>query len=315
MLYHTTVCVLEMCEMGCLPFGWQRISRRKNERAADMKSENWADKYGDSALIAGGSEGIGLAFAMRLARQGVRPILVARNKDNLATAAEKITNETGVEVETHSLDLTVSDLDSRVDEIINGREIGTLIYNAGAVHGAGLFLDKPLDHALGLIRLNCIGPVTLVHKLGHAMRRKKRGAVILVSSMSGLCGSGYIAAYASSKSYEITFAESIWLEFKADGVDTLGLIAGSTRTPSMERAGLKFSPDAEGKSDSMDIRPMDPDDVASEGLSALGTFPTHVAGESNRQSVAWLRSAPRTETIDVMTRAGGNMFGLPPLSD
>lgn len=147
----------------------------------------------------------------------------------------------------------------------------------------------------------------------HAMRAKRRGAIILVSSMSGLAGAGYIAGYSASKAYEIAFAESLWAELGTDGIDVLGLIAGSTRTPSMERAGLKFAPDKGSGSDSLDIVTMDPQDVADEAFAALGNTPIHVAGEANRASVAWIRKAPRSEVVSTMSAAGANMFGLPPL--
>ncbi len=279
-----------------------------------MTGSNWAERYGEWAFIAGGSEGIGRAFALRLAQQGVNLVLIARKKAALDETAEELRQAFGVQVETHSVDLTADDLADRLDVIVAGRDFGTLIYNAGAVHGASLLLDQPIERALNLIRLNCIGPVTLVHKLAPAMRAQHKGAIILVSSMSGLAGGGYVAAYAASKAYEISFAESMWAELGAEGVDVLGLIAGSTRTPSMERAGLKFAPDKGSGSDSLDIVAMDPQDVAGEALAALGKTPIHVPGEANRASVTWLRQAPRDEVISTMSAASANMFGLPPLT-
>ena len=284
------------------------------EKDRYMTAENWTQRYGEWAFIAGGSEGIGRSFARRLAQQGVNLVLIARKKDALDDTAEEIRQEYSVQVETHSLDLTTEDLADRLDAITAGREFGTLIYNAGAVHGASLFLDQPIERALNLIRLNCIGPVTLVHKLAPAMRAKRKGAVILVSSMSGLAGGGYIATYSASKAYEIAFTESMWAELGNDGVDILGLIAGSTRTPSMERAGLKYSPDKGTGSDSLDIIAMDPQDVADEAFAALGKTPIHVPGEANRASVEWLRQAPREDAISTMTSASANMFGLPALT-
>ena len=278
-----------------------------------MTVANWAERYGEWAFIAGGSEGIGRAFAQRLAQKGVNLVLIARKKTALEETAEELRRAFAIKVETHALDLTSNDLADRLDTIIAGRTFGMLVYNAGAVHGAGLFLDQPIERALNLIRLNCVGPVTLIHKLAPAMRAKRQGAIILVSSMSGLAGGGYIAAYSASKAYEIALAESMWAELGADNVDVLGLIAGSTRTPSMERAGLKFAPDKGSGSDNLDIAAMDPQVVADEALAALGNTPIHVAGDANRASVEWIRQAPRAEVVSTMSAAGANMFGLPPL--
>ena len=50
-------------------------------------------------------------------------------------------------------------------------EIGMVVYNAGAVHGAGLLIERPVDDALQLIDLNCRGPVLLAHHFGGRWRR------------------------------------------------------------------------------------------------------------------------------------------------
>lgn len=279
-----------------------------------MSMNDWAARYGRWALIAGGSEGIGRAFADRLAAAGVNLILLARNPEPLREARTEIHAKTGVTVETYALDLTADDLAARLDDIISDREIGTLIYNAGAVHGAGLLLDAPVEKALHLIRLNCVGPVVFTHALATAMRERGRGAIILVSSMSGLAGGGYVAAYAASKAYETTLAESLWIELGSEGIDVLGLIAGATMTPSMARSGLRFSEGDGAATESLDIVPMDPVDVVDEALAALGHGPVHVAGERNRAGAEWIRSSARAEIVTTMSAAGASMYGLPRLA-
>lgn len=278
-----------------------------------MSENDWTSRYGKWALIAGGSEGIGRAFADRLAAAGVNLILLARNLAPLQQATAEIRAKTGVIVEAHALDLTTADLSTHLDDIIGDREIGMLIYNAGAVHGAGLLLDGPVEKALHLIRLNCVGPVVFIHKLAAAMRQRGRGAVILVSSMSSLAGGGYIAAYAASKAYETTLAESLWIELGAEGIDVLGLIAGATMTPSMERSGVMFSAGEAVPAENLDIVPMDPRDVADEALVALGNGPIHVAGTKNRAAAEWIRSGARADVVTTMSAAGARMYGLPPL--
>lgn len=276
-----------------------------------MTDSTFAHKYGPWAFIAGGSEGIGRSFAVELARQGVNLILVARSAGPLEEAASAIRGSHAVEVQTAVLDLTGADLDEQVDALCAGKDIGMLIYNAGAVHGAGFFLDQPLARALTLIRLNCIGPVTLVHKLGGAMKRRGRGGIILMSSMSGLAGGGFVAAYGATKSFDITFAEALWFELGTVGVDVLGLIAGATHTPSMVRSGARFGVPAEQSAGEPNTAPMEPDDVAREALAQLGKTPVWVAGEKNREAAKWLRSAPREELVPSMTAAAARIFGMP----
>ncbi|HEB90663.1 MAG TPA: SDR family NAD(P)-dependent oxidoreductase, partial [Deltaproteobacteria bacterium] len=140
----------------------------------------YAERYGPWALIAGGSEGIGLSFARRLAARGIHLVLLARRRKPLEEAASLLREEYGVEVRVHAVDLSARDLDRLLDDILHGLEIGLLIYNAGATHGAGLFLDAPLDAARRLVDLNCHGPLVLCHRLGRSMRERGRGGIILL---------------------------------------------------------------------------------------------------------------------------------------
>ena len=94
-----------------------------------------AENYGPWAVIAGGSEGIGLCFARQLAAAGIHLVLLARRSEPLAEAHRELTGQFPVEVRTHALDLTAEDLDRRLEEICGSLEVGLLVYNAGAMHG------------------------------------------------------------------------------------------------------------------------------------------------------------------------------------
>ena len=179
------------------------------------ENERFARKYGPWALVAGGSEGIGRSYALQLASRGLNLILVARRQQPLDATAREILEHFDVQVSTHSADLTTLDPEHGLDEIVDGREVGLLVYNAGATHGAGFLIDNPLRNALGLVRLNCMGPLILVHSLGSRMRDRGRGGIILMSSMSALGGGGYVAAYAATKAFDRALAEALWWEFGA----------------------------------------------------------------------------------------------------
>ncbi len=262
------------------------------------------ERYGPWALVAGGSEGIGRSFAEQLAAQGIHLVLTARRSDVLERTAAEIRARFGVEVSAHAFDLTAADLAAKLEEAVAGREIGLLVYNAGATHGADLFLDRPVEHALALVRLDCVAPLVLTHRLAPPMQQRGRGGMILVSSMSGLVGGGYIAAYSAAKAFEIALAEALWFELGAAPIDVLCLVAGATRTPAMANSGAALG--AGG------IEAMEADDVAREGLAQLGKGPVWVAGERNRQLAEGLRSAPREAVIRAMSAASAQIFGKLP---
>ncbi len=263
-------------------------------------SSSRLQNYGPWALIAGGSEGIGLAFARELAAAGINLLLLARREEPLQLAREQLRAEHPVQVSCAAVDLTAAGLEQQLAELTEGLDIGLLVYNAGATHGAGLFHDQALDAARRLVELNCHGPVTLCHALGGPMRARGRGGIILVSSMSGLTGGGYVATYCASKAFDIILAESLWAELKPFGVDVLGLVAGATDTPAMARSGVAIGEAA-----------MRPEQVAREALEALPAGPLHVAGADNRAFASLLRGEDRARSIAMMSQGAAGMYGKP----
>lgn len=247
-------------------------------------------RYGPWALVAGGSEGIGAAFARILAGRGIALILVARRSDVLEPFAAELRATYGVEVLTAALDLGQADLGSAVDRVIGDREIGLLVYNA-ATSVIGPFLDHPVERHLQVIDVNCRGPLLLSHHLGRQMRARGRGGIILMTSLAAGQGSPYIASYAASKAFDLVLAEGLWLELARHGVDVLACRAGATRTPAYERSG----PDFKGPI-------MEPGKVAEEALEALGRRPSMVSGRFNRFA-AFLMGRVLTR------RAAVRMFG------
>lgn len=259
-------------------------------------------KYGPWALIAGASDGIGEAFARQLAEQGFNLLLLARRAEPLGALAADLVEEHGVLVQGVTIDLTTEGLLDNLRQLTDELEIGLLIYNAGAVHGASHFHDQSLDHTLGLIALNCTGPATLCHHYGGRMRERGRGGIILLSSMAALSGGSYTAAYNATKSFDLILAESLWHELAPRGVDAMCLMAGATLTPSMLSSKDSFAeyPNV-----------MDPADVAREGLQHLGQGPVWVAGSHNREAAKMLWPIPRTMAINGFSEAAASLYELP----
>lgn len=281
------------------------MSDRGSSSSAPSSHNSNADlreRYGPWALIAGASDGIGECFARRLAAAGIHIILLARRESVLKDVAASIREEYGVETRILVADLTGDDLDARVEKGIAGLEIGLLVYNAGAVHGAKAFHDQPVDHALGLVHLNCRGPVLLTHRLGQGMRERGRGGILLLTSMAALSGSAYTTTYAATKSFDLILAEGLWHELAPHGVDAMAVVAGATKTPSM----LNSQPGFENYEGIMEA-----DDVAAGALRHLGNGPVWVAGEGNRAAAQGLMPIPRIAAINGMSQATSGLYDLP----
>jgi hypothetical protein len=271
--------------------------------------DDFRQQYGDWALIAGASEGIGRSFAEKLAAKGMNLILLSRREDVLNGVKATLEEAYKIQVIVKEVDLTAHDLEAQLALIAKEQDVGLVVYNAGAVHGASTFMDDSTEKLLALIRLNCNGPVLTVKQFAQQMLAKKRGGIILLSSMSALSGGAYIATYAATKAFDLILAESLWDEMRMQNVHVLGLVAGATVTPAMLNSGVVFSQDVQGQEK---ITPMTPDAVATEALEQLGKKPVHVAGSNNLEAASGLRSASdRAETIQYMGMAAAGLYGKP----
>jgi len=236
-----------------------------------------AARYGPWAVVAGGSEGVGRAFATQLADAGLNLVLIARKPVALEETAE-LCRARGVQVRPLALDLTAPDSVARVIDEVEDVEVGLLVYNAGANTHSEEFLDGDLAEFQRVIDLNITTPLALVHHFGRPMRDRGRGGILMVGSKASSVGSVRHTVYGGVKAFGKTFAEGLWVELRESGVDVLELILGVTRTPAMERVGLKL--DVPG------FEAADPEDVAREGLAHLGDGPVRLAGEENQRSRA-----------------------------
>jgi short-subunit dehydrogenase len=248
--------------------------------------------YGPWAVIAGGSEGVGSAFADSLAQAGINVVLIARKSDPLEETANKVRAH-GVQVRTLSLDLLLPDAVAQIRQVTDDLEIGLLIFNAGANSYGHEFVTSELDKVQGVIDLNITRQLELAQHFGAKMKERGRGGIMLLGSLAGYLGSEQQSIYGAAKAFSRVFAEGLWLELKPFGVHVVELVLGVTRTPAMERAGLRF--------DIPGLNVAEAEDVAREGLDHLADGPVWIAGGNYR--AAQQRSGfPR----DVMVQAAAD---------
>jgi short-subunit dehydrogenase len=195
----------------------------------------FAARYGPWALIAGASQGVGREFARRVAAKGVHCVLIARREGPLAELAGRIRNESGVECLTASVDLSAPDALDRVLSVVDGREIGLFVANAGADPDPSHFLDRKIETWIDLVNLNVLTTMRACHHFGGLMRERRRGGLLLVGSGACYGGTDSVAAYSGSKAFDLCFGESLWVELRSHGVDVLALVLGITDTPQLRR--------------------------------------------------------------------------------
>lgn len=248
--------------------------------------------YGPWAVIAGGSEGVGSAFADSLAQAGINVVLIARKSDPLEETANKVRAH-GVQVRTLSLDLLLPDAVAQIRQVTDDLEIGLLIFNAGANSYGHEFVTSELDKVQGVIDLNITRQLELAQHFGAKMKERGRGGIMLLGSLAGYLGSEQQSIYGAAKAFSRVFAEGLWLELKPFGVHVVELVLGVTRTPAMERAGLQF--------DIPGLNVAEAEDVAREGLDHLADGPVWIAG-GNYKAAQQRSGFPR----DVMVQAAAD---------
>ncbi|WP_436740120.1 SDR family NAD(P)-dependent oxidoreductase [Streptomyces sp. BBFR102] len=227
------------------------------------------DVYGPWAVVAGGSEGVGASFAHQLADAGINLVLIARKAGPLEETAAAVRAK-GVEVRVLQLDLLDPGALKTIRTVTDGLDVGLLIFNAGANTYGHEFVGGELDRVQGVIDLNITAQLALAHHFGAPMKERGRGGILLVGSLAGYMGQARLSVYSAVKAFSRVFAEGLWLELAPYHVHVLELVLGVTRTPAMERAGLRM--DLPG----LDVA--DPDEVAREGLEHLADGPLRVAG-------------------------------------
>lgn len=256
-------------------------------------TDDFAQKYGPWAVIAGASEGVGASLADELARRGVNLVLIARNGALLEELSARIRGQYGVEARPLVQDLTSPDVGARVAEATNLLDVGLLIYNAGAANRTTEFLDDSFEDSLQQIKLACIGPVALARHFAPAMRERGRGGIVLVGSLACLAGSSLLAVYSAVKAFNVNLAEGLWAELQPHGVDVCCMPLGMTWTEALERMGYAYDPETV----------MLAEDVAREIIENIGSGPTYPVGERNRTMASMVWTADRRTLVELMSAA------------
>jgi short-subunit dehydrogenase len=233
-------------------------------------------RYGEWALINGGTSGIGAALARQLAEAGLNLVLVARQQKALAFHAARLSSDYQVQVRVVSADLTQPEGLTQVLESVADLEIGMLIPCA-AIETQGVFVKGDAQRQRDLVQMNVITPMELARTLGKPMAERGRGAILFVSSLSGWMPQPWMAGYGASKSYVSALAAGMHFEMKRSGVDVSVLSPGPTDTPMAKATGIDFA--------AMGMTVMPPEAVAACGLNALGHRLDAIPGWKNRMMV------------------------------
>lgn len=190
-----------------------------------------------SALVTGGSRGIGAEVARRLAQEGFQLTIAARNQDVLDETAARLREETGVEV--NPVVAQMNDLD-QVRALVQAHAdrfdgLHALVLSAGT-GTAGAVADMPVKTYERMLDVNFRAPITLIQAALPLLRKSaqddpRRGAkIIALASITGVAGEAGLAAYGATKAALISLCETVSLEESGNGVSATAISPGYVDT-------------------------------------------------------------------------------------
>jgi short-subunit dehydrogenase len=248
-----------------------------------------------TALVTGGSGGIGLEIAKVLARREFDLVLVARNRDALEAAAGQIEGKNSVRVHVFAADLRRREAPEAISDFLRNENIPieVLVNNAGFGLG-GEFAETELTRELEMIQVNIAALTHLTKLFLPAMIKRRSGRILNVASTAAFQPGPLMAVYYATKAYVLSFSQALAEELRNAGVTVTALCPGPTRTDFAAEAQVGNSRlfTAFGIADAAD--------VAEYGVSAmLHGRRVAIPGLKNKIVAQANRFAPRALTAKV----------------
>ena len=190
------------------------------------------------AVVTGAGRGIGRAIALALSARGLDVALLGRESAGLDQVATEIKAQGR-----RALALPCNVASSADTEVAAYRVLDALgvplvvVNNAGVVHRATVedTTEDAWDHVLDV---NLKGPFLVTRAFLPAMRRKREGRFVQISSISGTLGTPRLSAYCASKWGVIGFTKSLAEELRGSGMQALTVVPGSVDTAMLEGSGF-----------------------------------------------------------------------------
>jgi short-subunit dehydrogenase len=175
-----------------------------------------------------------------------------------------------------------------------------LVNNAG--FGSMGYFDKLNPaHEVEMIKLNVAAVVDLTYRFLLPMRERKQGTIINVASTAGFQPVPFMATYAATKAFVLTFSEALWEENRPFGVHVMALCPGVTETNFFEAAKMDRPPMRGSQS---------PEEVVETAIRGLKRKKSVIiSGWPNRFTVFAERFFPRSVVLKITGKVLRGRFG------
>jgi NAD(P)-dependent dehydrogenase (short-subunit alcohol dehydrogenase family) len=194
---------------------------------------------GRTVLITGGSRGLGLVLARELAQAGARLSICARDPQEVERARADLAGR-GAEVLAFPCDVTDK---AQAQEWVRLSEerfggVDVLVNNAGVIQVAPVEVMTLADYEEAM-RVHFWAPLYTTLAVLPAMRRRREGRIVNVSSIGGKIGVPHLVPYSASKFALVGLSEGLRAELQKDGIVVTTVCPGLMRTGSPRNAIFK----------------------------------------------------------------------------
>lgn len=256
---------------------------------------NLREKYGEWGVVLGATEGVGKAFCEKLAMEGMSIVMIGRREEKLKQLGADLKRQYGVDYKVVRADLSESDSTDKIFAATDGLDIGFMTYVA-CLHSFGKIQDTPWEMHEAMLNVNVISFMKCFYHYMKIFSAQDRGAVINISSMTGISSSPWNGQYGAGKAYILKMTEAVACEVEKTNVDVEVITLGTTLTPSL----LSNLPGGPAGEQVMKVA-MTPEAVVEEAFSKLGKEFSVIAGERNKASVHdWKANHTEDEYIRYM---------------
>lgn len=260
---------------------------------------NLREKYGEWGIVLGATEGVGKAFCEKLAQGGMNVVMVGRREEKLKELGESIKQTYGVDYKVVKADFSTPNATDAIFAATEGLDMGFMSYVA-CLHSFGKIQDTPWEKHEAMINVNVVTFMKCFYHYMKIFAAQDRGAVINVSSMTGISSSPWNGQYGAGKAFILKMTEAVACEVEKTNVDVEVITLGTTLTPSL-LSNLPGGP--QGKA-VMKIA-QTPEEVVDEAFEKLGKEFSVISGERNKKSVQDWRA---NHTADEYIRYMGSFY-------
>lgn len=188
-----------------------------------------------TAIVTGGSRGIGRAVAMRLAKDGMNLVINYRGNSAAAEETERLCRELGAEVLLVQGDVSCAEdcekLAAQAKEAF-GR-VDVLVNNAGITRD-GLLARMTEEDFRAVLDVNLVGPWNMIKAVNRIMMKQRYGRIVNLSSVTGLMGNMGQTNYAAAKAGILGMTKSYAREVAGRGITVNAVAPGFIDTDMTE---------------------------------------------------------------------------------